>query len=58
MISTIALYLLVSIYFIIVLEHENGKQWPVVMLSIFWPVFVVMTIIQAFTNDDDDENTA
>lgn len=58
MILSATLYLLAAIYFILVLEHEGGKQWPVVLLSVFWPVFVVMTIIQAFTDGDDDENPA
>lgn len=53
MILSAIMYLVLSIYFLIVLEHETGKQLPVVMLSIFWPVFVIMTIVQSFQEDDD-----
>lgn len=49
------LYLLGSVYCLINMRHESGASWPIVLLSIAWPLCVLGMIWGEIIGGDDDE---
>lgn len=52
-IATLTLYGLGLLWFSTALEHEDGKQGPIIVLSLFWPLFVIYVLINGGMDDDD-----
>lgn len=50
------LYGLGAIWMLLTLVHEDGKDGPIIMISIVWPAFVMIAIYQYFVGEDDDDD--